>query len=277
MAGYNILSYEEALSRLEEFSPNRASTFKSRYHDRKPMFRDQMKRIYKAVLDNWYSTPGVTKEDKVPASYVKNYKESIIEVLGTESNLFPDSVADWHKSADADFTVRYDAKQAADMQKTFAISEVVAEKINEAVSSSNLKNKTQVVAGDLNSIAKLLRDNNWDWVLFEAYRKYQHGISVDGVNYKLEFSGVLGSNDVVSGNFVKSIIDLDSLSDSEISSLLDLVSYITEFTGEATVTDLAQDAANKFMREYIKNHATSSNKILSSEEQLELFKSKRSL
>lgn len=277
---YKILSLTKAISEIAKSSPERAKALKS--HISAYDFRKQSKKYTDLVVEDWRETTGAKLNSKVPDSVYESARDSLVESLASSSNLIPQSEQNWQDIllSAADF---YEAKSVpADVFSTLTNIEPVEldlsldehiqqyDYLNKLLDDSKLKEKTLIASKE--DMLSLLRDNEWDWVLYDAYNKYKLGVDYNGVTYKLGIEREYGSKDVKSSDFSRDLFR--NMSDEDINSLVDLMESVIAYSGEKTVTDLVRSQAEDFMRKYIVRHATSSKEILSTKEQLKLMKSK---
>lgn len=277
---YKILSLTKAIKEISKSSPERAKALRS--HISADEFRKQSRMYTELVVEDWRESTGAKLNAKVPDSVYESARDSLVESLASSSNLIPQSEQNWRDIllSAADF---YEAKSVpADVFSNLINIEPVEldlsldehmqqyDYLNKLLEDSKLKEKKLVVSKE--DMLSLLRDNEWDWVLYDAYNKYKLGVDYNGVTYKLGIEREYGSKDVKSSDFSRDLFR--NMSDEDINNLVDLMESVIAYSGEKTVTDLVRSQAEDFMRKFIMRHATSSQKILSKKEQLELMKSK---
>lgn len=277
---YKILSLTKAIQEIAKSSPERAKALKS--HISADEFRKQSKKYTDLVVEDWRETTGAKLNSKVPDSVYESARNSLVESLASSSNLIPQSLQNWRDIllSAADF---YEAKSVpADVFSTLTNIEPVEldlsldehmqqyDYLNKLLDESKLKEKRLIASKE--DMLSLLRDNDWDWVLYDAYKKYKLGVDYNGTTYKLGMERDFDSNDVGSGKFSRDLFK--EMNDDDINNLVDLMESVIGYSGEKTVTDLVRSQAEDFMKKYIVRHANSSQKILSTKEQLKLLKSK---
>lgn len=277
---YKILSLTKAIQEIAKSSPERAKALKS--HISADEFRKQSRKYTDLVVEDWRETTGAKLNSKVPDSVYESARDSLVESLASSSNLIPQSEQNWRDIllSAADF---YEAKSVPDdvfstltniepVELDLSIDEHMQQYdyLNKLIDESKLKEKRLIASKE--DMLSLLRDNDWDWVLYDAYNKYKLGVDYNGVTYKLGIEREYGSKDVKSSDFSRDLFR--NMSDEDINNLVDLMESVIGFSGEKTVTDLVRTQAEDFMRKFIMRHATSSEKILSKKEQLKLMKSK---
>ena len=277
---YKILSLTKAIQEISKSSPERAKALKS--HISADEFRKQSRKYTDLVVEDWRETTGAKLNSKVPDSVYESARNSLVESLASSSNLIPQSEQNWRDIllSAADF---YEAKSVpADVFSTLTNIEPVEldlsldehmqqyDYLNKLLDESKLKDKRLITSKE--DMLALLRDNDWDWVLYDAYKKYKLGVDYNGVTYKLGMERDFDSNDVGSGKFSRDLFK--EMNDDDVNNLVDLMESVIGYSGEKTVTDLVRSQAEDFMRKYIVRHANSSQKILSTKEQLKLLKSK---
>lgn len=277
---YKILSLTKAIQEISKSSPERAKALKS--HISADEFRKQSRKYTDLVVEDWRESTGAKLNSKVPDSVYESARDSLVESLASSSNLIPQSEQNWRDIllSAADF---YESKSVpADVFSTLTNIEPVEldlsldehmqqyDYLNKLLDESKLKDKRLIASNE--DMLSLLRDNDWDWVLYDAYKKYKQGVDFNGVTYKLGIEREYGSNDVKSSDFSRDLFR--NMSDEDINNLVDLMESVIGLSGEKTVTDLVRSQAEDFMKKYIVRHANSSQKILSTKEQLKLLKSK---
>lgn len=277
---YKILSLTKAIQEIAKSSPERAKALKS--HISANEFRKQSRKYTDLVVEDWRETTGAKLNSKVPDSVYESARDSLVESLASSSNLIPQSEQNWRDIllSAADF---YESKSVpADVFSTLTNIEPVEldlsidehmqqyDYLNKLLDESKLKDKRLISSKE--DMLALLRDNDWDWVLYDAYKKYKQGVDFNGVTYKLGIEREYGSNDVKSSDFSRDLFR--NMSDEDINNLVDLMESVIGYSGEKTVTDLVRSQAEDFMKKFIVRHANSSQKILSTKEQLKLLKSK---
>lgn len=277
---YKILSLTKAIQEIAKSSPERAKALKS--HISADEFRKQSRKYTDLVVEDWRETTGAKLNSKVPDSVYESARDSLVESLASSSNLIPQSLQNWRDIllSAADF---YEAKSVpSDVFSTLTNIEPVEldlsldehmqqyDYLNKLLDESKLKEKRLIASKE--DMLSLLRDNDWDWVLYDAYKKYKLGVDYNGTTYKLGMERDFDSNDVGSGKFSRDLFK--EMNDDDINNLVDLMESVIGYSGEKTVTDLVRSQAEDFMKKYIVRHANSSQKILSTKEQLKLLKSK---
>lgn len=277
---YKILSLTKAIQEIAKSSPERAKALKS--HISADEFRKQSRKYTDLVVEDWRETTGAKLNSKVPDSVYESARDSLVESLASSSNLIPQSEQNWRDIllSAADF---YEAKSVpSDVFSTLTNIEPVEldlsidehmqqyDYLNKLLDESNLKEKRLITSKE--DMLALLRDNDWDWVLYDAYKKYKLGVDYNGTTYKLGMERDFDSNDVGSGKFSRDLFK--EMNDDDVNNLVDLMESVIGYSGEKTVTDLVRSQAEDFMKKYIVRHANSSQKILSTKEQLKLLKSK---
>ena len=277
---YKILSLTKAIKEISKSSPERAKALRS--HISADEFRKQSRMYTELVVEDWRESTGAKLNAKVPDSVYESARDSLVESLASSSNLIPQSEQNWRDIllSAADF---YEAKSVpSDVFSTLTNIEPVEldlsidehmqqyDYLNKLLDDSNLKNKRLIASKE--DMLALLRDNDWDWVLYDAYKKYKIGVDYNGVTYKLGMERDWGSGDVGNGKFTRELFK--EMNDDDVNNLVDLMESVIGYSGEKTVTDLVRSQAEDFMKKYIVRHANSSQKILSTKEQLKLLKSK---
>ena len=277
---YKILSLTKAIKEIAKSSPERAKALKS--HISADEFRKQSRKYTDLVVEDWRETTGAKLNSKVPDSVYESARDSLVESLASSSNLIPQSEQNWRDIllSAADF---YEAKSVpSDVFSTLTNIEPVEldlsidehmqqyDYLNKLLDESKLKDKRLISSKE--DMLALLRDNDWDWVLYDAYKKYKLGVDYNGVTYKLGIERDFDSNDVGSGKFSRDLFK--EMNDDDVNNLVDLMESVIGYSGEKTVTDLVRSQAEDFMKKFIVRHANSSQKILSTKEQLKLLKSK---
>lgn len=277
---YKILSLTKAIKEIAKSSPERAKALKS--HISADEFRKQSRKYTDLVVEDWRETTGAKLNSKVPDSVYESARDSLVESLASSSNLIPQSEQNWRDIllSAADF---YEAKSVPyDVFSTLTNIEPVEldlsldehmkqyDYLNKLLDESKLKEKRLIASKE--DMLSLLRDNDWDWVLYDAYKKYKLGVDYNGVTYKLGIERDWGSGDVGNGKFTRELFK--EMNDDDVNNLVDLMESVIGYSGEKTVTDLVRSQAEDFMKKYIVRHANSSQKILSTKEQLKLLKSK---
>lgn len=277
---YKILSLNKAIQEIAKLSPERAKALKS--HISADEFRKQSRKYTDLVVEDWRETTGAKLNSKVPDSVYESARNSLVESLASSLNLIPQSEENWRDIllSAADF---YEAKSVpADVFSTLTNIEPVEldlsldehmqqyDYLNKLLDESKLKEKRLIASKE--DMLSLLRDNDWDWVLYDAYKKYKLGVDYNGTTYKLGMERDFDSNDVGSGKFSRDLFK--EMNDDDVNNLVDLMESVIGYSGEKTVTDLVRSQAEDFMKKYIVRHANSSQKILSTKEQLKLLKSK---
>lgn len=277
---YKILSLTKAIQEIAKSSPERAKALKS--HISADEFRKQSKKYTALVVEDWRETTGAKLNSKVPDSVYESARDSLVESLASSSNLIPQSEQNWRDIllSAADF---YEAKSVpVDVFSTLTNIEPVEldlsidehmqqyDYLNKLLDESKLKEKRLITSKE--DMLSLLRDNDWDWVLYDAYKKYKLGVDYNGTTYKLGIERDWGSGDVGNGKFTRELFK--EMNDDDVNNLVDLMESVIGYSGEKTVTDLVRSQAEDFMKKYIVRHANSYQKILSTKEQLKLLKSK---
>ena len=277
---YKILSLTKAIQEIAKSSPERAKALKS--HISANEFRKQSRKYTDLVVEDWRETTGAKLNSKVPDSVYESARDSLVESLASSSNLIPQSEQNWQDIllSAADF---YESKSVpADVFSTLTNIEPVEldlsidehmqqyDYLNKLLDESKLKEKRLITSKE--DMLALLRDNDWDWVLYDAYKKYKLGVDYNGTTYKLGIERDWGSGDVGNGKFTRELFK--EMNDNDVNNLVDLMESVIGYSGEKTVTDLVRSQAEDFMKKYIVRHANSSQKILSTKEQLKLLKSK---
>ena len=277
---YKILSLTKAIQEIAKSSPERAKALKS--HISADEFRKQSKKYTALVVEDWRETTGAKLNSKVPDSVYESARNSLVESLASSSNLIPQSEQNWRDIllSAADF---YEAKSVpADVFSTLTNIEPVEldlsldehmqqyDYLNKLLDESKLKEKRLIASKE--DMLSLLRDNDWDWVLYDAYKKYKIGVDYNGTTYKLGIERDWGSEDVGNGKFTRELFK--EMNDDDVNNLVDLMESVIGYSGEKTVTDLVRSQAEDFMKKYIVRHANSSQKILSTKEQLKFLRSK---
>ena len=226
---YKILSLTKAIQEISKSSPERAKALKS--HISADEFRKQSRKYTDLVVEDWRETTGAKLNSKVPDSVYESARDSLVESLASSSNLIPQSEQNWQDIllSAADF---YEAKSVpADVFSTLTNIEPVEldlsldehiqqyDYLNKLLDDSKLKEKTLIASKE--DMLSLLRDNEWDWVLYDAYNKYKLGVDYNGVTYKLGIEREYGSKDVKSSDFSRDLFR--NMSDEDINNLVDLM------------------------------------------------------
>ena len=278
---YKILSLTKAIQEIAKSSPERAKALKS--HISADEFRKQSRKYTDLVVEDWRETTGAKLNSKVPDSVYESARDSLVESLASSSNLIPQSEQNWQdillsaadfyesKSVPADVFSTLTNIEPVELDLSFDEHQNQYDKLNRLMLEDSKLKVKNFIASEYDMLS-LLRDNDWDWVLYDAYKKYKQGVDFNGVTYKLGMERDWGSGDVGNGKFTRELFK--EMNDNDINDLVDLTESVIGLSGEKTVTDLVRSQAEDFMKKYIVRHANSSQKILSTKEQLKLLKSK---
>lgn len=313
---YNIISKAELLREVKlKASKDRYDGVRHALAgtDMTDYFRRYSRGGYEAVLEDYMvenNIPFGTKDVKLPKAIRQRYLDAMVEAFISPDALNPNSDADFksmykrfannfnratEEAKSANFIkplddvsdLEYDGILDLDVFSDTAPVQITPESVtiqqldprldylNTLLDESNLSINNKLLS--TNDVINLIRDNNWDWILYDMVSEIgTKGISIGGYNYKLSTSYAKGgpaSKSVVSGTFIRDFFS--NMTATEEQALIDIAELLIGFTGEAGITSVSKDEVRKnlsgLVNKFIMSKGTKT-PITTAEQQLDYVK-----